>query len=754
MRLWLVFLTKLFKVVFMNYQDKQDSQLSVMEAIETLSEIADMDIEHGVCIAKRQDVKIGEEKLSYRTVYWLNKKDPEKGLGIVRDTFRVILNYLRHYYREEASYVLDEKASEGIKTIMILVGEAAKKLDKYTHLFHQAKSKSVLALKEYKKLQEFYQSKIALKLDEGKLGKWLLALSKIALSRKKEDKLQGKVTQETKHAFVDLDAVKRDSDYELFFLRKEDGTRFFNPKLLRNMMLVSDFGFSPYGYRGEDPLENLPKWLELHYQRASETILKVIGKQRERFFQEAFKYKDNELVKHLGNCMMALAMGSNSHHSMQLDSIKTCSQYFADFQTFLRGALRTREYAKLIAYPPGGANPMGQSLLHLVHSLCKGLYLCGEAYAEIAPEFLSLLEEVKKSQSVDQQCEKALWRRLNNNYQGLNKLLRPHHTAPIVKILDNLQKQSYRSFDPLCQTAGQTRLYYLDTGEQKILNVRMGCPVIQEYINKAVVNEEFKAFLRGLAEPASEIKSLLLINLQDRNSWREHARSVALESLQNHADFSAVLAVATIARDSDFHYQLPPYDQNNKMDNFLDGYKEHLRDEGSGYYFPQPLRKFLTAASVRGLLNATHKIFFNGKNMLLREQRLNFIEIFDLLLILKIIDAARPDSFCLLCKDGVDGGGAMNAFLYSFLKLVNSKEGLSENEWEELNLLLHVPAMVVRERLIQPDRFMRLIAALKVVEGAKEEYGPESFLKLFQSAFSPFYETGILRSRILSVKEP
>ena len=42
---------------------------------------------------------------------------------------------------------------------MVLVGEAAKKLDKYIELFQKINVRSVTELREYKQLQEFYFSK-------------------------------------------------------------------------------------------------------------------------------------------------------------------------------------------------------------------------------------------------------------------------------------------------------------------------------------------------------------------------------------------------------------------------------------------------------------------------------------------------------------------------------------------------------------------------------------------------------------------
>lgn len=734
----------------MDTYDKQSGHLSIIDAVETLSEIADLDFDHGVGIAHREVRETEDEGLSSRTVYWLDQSDPEKSLSNIKDTFRVILNYLRHYYRDEVSPSPTEQNVEGIKTIMVLVGEAAKKLDKYTHVFHLANSQSVTETQEYRSLQEFYQSKIAYRLDEGKLGQWLLALSKTALTRRRKDKLHGRATQQTKHMFVDLDAVKKDTEYELFFIRKEDGSRFFNPRLLRNMKLVSDFG----GFFSKDKEEEsqlyLPEWSDKYYHHAAKDILKELGSCKNKFYKNAFKYRDNELVQSLSNALMALMMAANPRNSMKLDSLKSCEQYFCDFQLFLRRALHSREYAKLLAYPSSKADGLGSTLLQTVHALCRGLYFNGNGYKELASEVSNLLGQIQRQKSVDQQCEPRVWKKLHMDYNLINKAVKGQQNAALVKILDALQEGNCRSFDPLDQKTMQTQLFYLVYGSNKVLDVRMGCPIVQEYINKAMINNEFKGALRSFSKESS-LRNILLINVQNRTSWKDHSRCAILEELQDHSEFNEVLAVVTIAKDTDFYNQEEPYDQDNKAEVFFSHFKEHFGDESSGYYFPEPLDQMLDDVFVDGILNAIHHVFYRGKNMLLKEHRLDFIEIFDALLTLKIIEAAQPDSFSLVCKDGIDSSSLANGMLYAFLKLVNSAEGMSDEDWHMLNRLLHLPALMVRERLVHQDKFQRFINALKAVEAAREEHGAEAFIHAFREAFQPFFKTEILKSQIVNV---
>ena len=59
-------------------------------------------------------------------------------------------------------------------------------------------------------------------------------------------------------------------------------------------------------------------------------------------------------------------------------------------------------------------------------------------------------------------------------------------------------------------------------------------------------------------------------------------------------------------------------------------------------------------------LDTVHKVFFDGKGTLVHKNRLDFIEIFYLLFILKLVEEGKPaDIFgASLCKDAIDITGA------------------------------------------------------------------------------------------------
>ena len=238
-----------------------------------------------------------------------------------------------------------------------------------------------------------------------------------------------------------------------------------------------------------------------------------------------------------------------------------------------------------------------------------------------------------------------------------------------------------------------------------------------------------------------------MISLQDRTSWREHFRCVALEDLQSLDEFKNHLTVITLTKDTEFYHQLAPYHQDNHAEIFIEHLKEHLADVNSGFYFPDSIRKALFPHFINGVIEAVHRIFFSNKNILLREHRMDFIEIFYLFLQLKLIELVKPDSFSLTCKDGVDIGAAANAQLFAFLKLIN-KEKFTEADHACMNQILYGPSVFVRGRVVQPERFNRMLNAIRTMESIKDQLGESHFAMIIQEAFGDFYKSDILKSRL------
>lgn len=736
----------------MNNRERHEwSNVSVIEAVETLTHIADMD-EQLLTVAEAPAMESAQED---RTVLWYRQGDQEVPVTEqgIKAIFRTILKYLKSFYQNESSLEPSLQSAEGIKTIMILVGEAAKKLDRQTAIFHPMKGQSVTDLKEYRHLQEFYLNRIASKVDQGVLGKWILGVSQAIFDQKNKIQMRQrehiKEVEQAKHVFVDLDAVKKDSEYELFFILKEDGTRFYNPRLIRNMKLVCDFG-TPLGEsKAVDPLENIFLWDDNYCRVAAENLLHALKDLPQRFFFKTSHKAYSELKECLSKALMALMISSKPQNQYHDHAIKSCREYFSDFHYFLRQALHSREYQKLLAYPPLPSDFFSCSLIELTHAMCLAFFTQLQGYQALIPQICSLVQKAHQNTAPPAKIESVnaeeTVKHLQHDYTLLSKLYRKHQYGPLKKTLDNIEDGLHFGFDPIQQHNLPNQLYALLLPNKKIINFRTPTPTKQEYIHKPAILEEFKAFLYSLKRADVDGK-YLFINFQDKTSWKEYFRASLLEELQKHKDFENQLFVATLSKDSEFYYQQGAYQQENHTDIFLENFKENLSDENCGFFFPAEFHKELFLDFIEGALSAVHRIFFANKNVLTREHRLDFIELFYIFLELKLIELSDPTCMSLACKDSLDVGTAANAQLFLFLKILNEPT-ITVEDREYLNFLLYAPALLVRERLMQPDRFNRLIAALKVIENVRREFGWPNFNKIVNEAFGFLYKVPVLRAQ-------
>jgi hypothetical protein len=726
------------------------SNLSLVEVVETLSCIADLEFDGDIGIARKHEMVLGNEKISYKTIHWLHKNETSSTVNLVRETFRVILHYLKQFYKIEYNQVTDPKTLEAIKSIMVLVGEAGKKLDKYTHYFHQ--TQRVTEFNEYQELQEFYRKKVARKIEEGAIGKWVhdIALKREEAPPSKKIKLTSvAVVQplEPKRAFVDFETVKQDTEYELFFIRKEDGSRFFSPRLLRNIKLVCDFS----GYFGErresNPLERIKEWRDKMFHLCAKELIKSLGSRLGHFFREIRHVKDHELVSVVNQALFALMLSANPQNLMQYEAVKSCREYFEDFQSFLRKALQTNIYKKWMTHPPKQDNLFAHELLDLIHTLCKAVFINFLGVDEMIPVVEVLLEEGKNRLSREKHDEinpdKQFSSRLAADHASMATIFKHRPNGPLFKVLEILEEDSFHVLDTLLQHNMPNFLFNIVFEERRVGVIRIGAPICQEFINKAEISPEFRGFLRHYVESPSPRKHLL-INLQDRTSWREYARCLALEQLQSEPGLENAINVVTLATDTEFYHQLGPYRQVNSAETFLGQFKELLLDESAGYYFPPSIDRNKLAHFIDGAFKAIHQIFFSNKNVLSRERRIDFIEIFYLFLQLKLIEWLSPDTVSLTCKDGVDVGEAYSTELFLLLKLIANEEW-NQREWNFLNFMIYVPSLLIRERSMLPDRFHRLLNVVKSIENAWIEQGAESFAHMVVEGFSKLYDKSILK---------
>jgi len=727
---------------------KNKNQLSLAQALDALSYLAELDdLEEGLQLPL-PDLK-GASTVSF-TIEEIGENEGEVEEKM-KEIFQVILGHLKNIYESEEKQ--EPIRLRQVKSIMTMVGEATKNLDRMTSLFEATKGTSFTQLAEYKRLQEFYTKRVEKQVDESLLSRWIVGLAggkTTTLKRKARERKKEKST----HVFVDLDMVKSDTEYELLLMRKEDGTRFYSPRLIRNIKLVCDFG--GYQSEGKDIFSIVHDWRDVICHVASIHLLRSLNLAMKRFYQDAFKYKGRDVVGSLNKGFMALMMCASPGNlrvnlSAGAKGRKTCQEYFADFQGYLRDALNTREYQKYVAYPPKRSQVLACCILEVTQRICRSVYLHLHIMQELFLQVHKFLSEARaqslKTTDHDDDMKGIFsWSKIAYDYAEIVKMLKLHASGPLQRILESLEESKYTAFDSLLQFNLPHAWFDLVFEDLKTTHLRLASPTRQTLIHKAVVDDEFKGFLQSVARDGMPTHHLL-VNLQDRTSWRESSRCQSLEQLQKSSSYSEHLTTVTLATDTPFYYQSEKYETEEGAKEFIAEFKKQLRGANTGFYFPEKIKKQIFPGFVNDTIKGIHEIFFGGADLLSQKERKNFISLFYIFLTLKLIDIVNPTSFSYSCKDAIDVGGAFSLLLFVFMKLLQEQE-LSNFETEFIEAMIYGPSILIRERAILPEILNRALRTLQAIERVKEKAGHNNFIKELESTFAHLYHSSVFEAKV------
>lgn len=689
--------------------------IKLLDAVEALSSIVETPWEVESYEASELD-----DKQNWKNAGWLKGSNKEEVTSQIKSIFKVILTHLKDYYQEDRNAREFSENNEKIKSIMLIVGQAAKKIDRYTDLFHSKTMHSVTETKEYRQLQDFYKKKISKTIDEAVLGKWILALTGQAF------KDQSKIIAAEKridagHVFVDLDSVKNDTEYELFFIRKQDGGRFFNARLIKNITLICDFGFKLSQESDIDPLIDLPIWSDRYGLSVASRILKKSKAAINQYFPLIAQHKESLICSNVQKALLALFSASNPNRLLSSGSSKGCLNYLGDFQMYLRNALETRAYQHMIAFPEQEFRPEDVAGKKLIDKLLQQIYESTGSDEKLDSYIRFFVN--KSRESVSSEHKKAnvnipIWNRLASDYSALHKYLRNHPNGPLNKVLSLLEDGDYNFFDPYLQLRMPETIYEVSSNDL-ITHVHiLPSPTKQESIHEANVIDEWLGYLHA----KSETENIVLFNFQDNTSWREYARAQSLEKLQSAAGFERFLNVVTLPKDTEFYHQEMPYNDIHQLAAFKKAMKDQILGDSTGFYLPDVVKKHVTTEWIDGMFSLISRNFFSGKNVLSREARLDFIEIFYGFLELKIVEILKPTDLFFTCKDGVDISPTSASLFYVLLKMINGA-GVSDEDLEYLTGILYKPALLSRERTLLTGRVERMLGAIRVIESASFEIG-------------------------------
>lgn len=650
---------------------KKKGQITVLEAVDTLSHLADLDVERP------------------EQVEWLDPAKVEENQTVIRETFRTINSYLQHMYQKDRQELTRPQTQKGIHAMMQLAGEAVDKVSQYTELFQGAHAKDE-SISEFKKLQQFYQTKVFSKIQkESQEESW-------------ESEIQG--GDQERQVLKDLDKVRQDRDYELFYITHDDGTPFYTSNLLRHLRMVGNFDetfvAASTGDR-EDIMSRFEMALDRDLHLSAQRLLGECSDLIDLFYKEALNHKDNETVMQVAKSIMALLLAANPKNLKHNSSGKSAMNYWNDFVTYLRLGMETENYAKW--REESKLLDLYQVTLKLMHRMSHALFLRITA----RHEDMELLHKIA-GKTLDP--THSMWTSLHEAEKSILHALQNHPSGPLMKTLKMFRQQQERmGFDPLLQNNAAGQFFTLTTEDLHTTIIHTPAPIHQVTLDKGEITAEFKGYLHALGD-----RRHLYVNLQDRSSWKEHLRCKLLEDLSQKGEFSETFYLITLPKDTDFYHQIKHYGEMSDAKKFCSTCVEQvLGGTETGFFFPAGKTP---KAWIEPLVKFVHTQFFMGLEKLDRKQRLDFIEILYLFIILRYLDEGKPDVMNFSCKDGIDAGAAASASFYGFTRMLSSKSPWTVHDRDAFLFALFVPALFVRHRSIESSRIHRTLSALEHFE--------------------------------------
>lgn len=676
---------------------KHQEELGILEAIDYLSSMAEVD-----AYPEETPSKVVK-------VNWLDPNQISEHQEVVKQTFKVIHKYLEDLYDKNKLLLQEPETQRGIQAIMVLAKEAAQKLDKYTGLFKEVHGKEgVSRLKEYQVLQHFYLNKIMQKFQE--------SLEKEQSWKETIKEAEAGVLDHQKKELKDLEMVRRDEHYELFLIKNESGFPYFNRNLLAHIKLVGEFDRFLTAFETEDPFLRFREIQDHDVYEGAKEILDLARPHIDEFYKEGMHLKDKALVSSINKALMALMLTASANNLLENVQGKSCLSFYADFHFYLREAISSPAYSRLIAFPPDPSDNFSHMLMNLAHALCC-FFFFRIPHDKTTMEFIHKLID-KKPQKIS---GPQMWEAFLSDDEQLRRKLKDFPNGPILKTLDFFQKDEVKDgFDPIKQENYPLQLFNFFQENYHITLLRIPCPTKQLLVNQAEIIPEFKGLLRYFVE--TNVKHLL-INLQDRTDpLGEQARSFALENLQYDPEFSTNLIVITLPKHTDFYLQLNRYENQSSAAEFLQLFKEQfLNPEASGFFFPESIKIGQLQEWIANAMQQVHKSIFNSSEILSQKQRLCFIEIFYQFFLLKIVENMNCGSMSFISKDALDTGAAASACFFSFLRLMADSRPWSEEEKDFVLWMFYYFSLMVRERAIDSHHFNRVITALAALHYKLQE---------------------------------
>lgn len=672
---------------------KKKRTLTISRALENLSYLAENDILEDSFLEPGEDKKTLIEK--YSRPEEIYNKAGNKTVVFVKDTFNIALQFVRelHAYQANVEDVSKNYASD----IIHMVGEAAEEITRSSNLFRYAykgcdELDNLLYSHHLKKKRFSVKSntRLAKKVEGVRQTLWGSS-EKVLCPRARVEH------QSVNDVLLSIEDIKRDYPYELLYLKRDDGTRFFENKVGNLIKLDGAYrDYEQQEFIGNDPFTKVRVWHDRGLCSISEHMLNRINEYVSEFYRQYPRYKEHAIVQDTHFMLMALKLSAQRQLLLENSPKKSCYEYFLDFLHYLRQVLQSRDYQNYINHPPKKGSFFCY-VLDFIHTLCFILYTREEEGSDSA----EVIEEIEQlaPKSNKKRKKATLTEEMSSRYQALSEVVSSFPNGPLFKMLDYLQTNFNQTYDPIQHINLPQRLFNLSIADKEVALLRLPSPTSQEYVSKAELVPEFIGFLRAYQQDSFQRKHLM-VNLQGRLNWLERARSQSIEELQRDGELSHSITVLSLVQDSDFVHQRGPYTNLQNANTFMRLLLEKVRQEEGQYFLPKAIQKQLNSTKLKQIANFVHRFAFEKKSELMQKERQCFIEMFYFICMTRLLVSESPNSFSFTCKDAVDHGMARSFLFYTASKLLVEMEQVEFKDVKRVWELMLSPSLLVRERVL------------------------------------------------------
>lgn len=240
-------------------------------------------------------------------------------------------------------------------------------------------------------------------------------------------------------------------------------------------------------------------------------------------------------------------------------------------------------------------------------------------------------------------------------------------------------------------------------------NLTMDEERVGNNLTKSNAGQQFNLFFDAYSR---EGKKHLYINLMKRKmpNENESIRSQVIENLE--ADYPGALNVVSLDRNSSFYFQSYPYLNLNQSNDFKNQFKKHLKND-KFYYWSKNVDVQDLHKEIDAIIEHIHHTYFQSAESLSLDKRQAFIELAYCMIIDTLIAKVEPDSCNFSCKSCIDRGGITNATMYLYY-LIKKQRTIKPEQFNYLQYLTLLPALLVGNRQIQSSYFQRLVTFAKV----------------------------------------